>query len=66
MLAEIEENILQNRSEHLKKQAALLSTMLTKMDIGRIISMADTEPDFLEIFGETEDQIDYWRHETEA
>ena len=36
------------------------------MDIKHIISIADTEPDFLEIFGETEEQIDDWRHETEA
>ena len=40
--------------------------MLTKMDIRKIISYADTEPDFLEIFGETEDHLDDWRHETEA
>ena len=50
MLAEIEENTLQNHSEHLEKQAALLSTMLTKMDIRHIISITDTEPDFLEWF----------------
>ena len=40
--------------------------MLTKVDIRKIISYADTEPDFLEIFGETEDQVDDWRHQTEA
>ena len=57
---------MQHHSEQLEKQAALLSTMLTKIDIKHIISIADTEPDFLEIFGETEDQIDNWRHETEA
>jgi len=36
------------------------------MDIRRLISFADNEPDFLEIFGETEDQIDDWRTNTEA
>ena len=36
------------------------------MDIKHIISLADQEPDFLDIFGETEDQVDNWRHETEA
>ena len=66
LLSEIEGNSSQHHSEHLEKQAALLSTMLTKMDIKHIISIADTEPDFLEIFGETEDQKDDWRHETEA
>ena len=40
--------------------------MLTKMDIKHIISIADNEQDFLEIFGETEDQIDDWRHKTES
>ena len=35
------------------------------MNIKHIISIADHEPDFLEIFGETEDQIDDWRHKTE-
>ena len=50
-------------SEHLEKQATLLSNMLNKMDIRRLISFADNEPDFLEIFGETEDQISDWRNE---
>ena len=66
LLAEIEENSLQHHLQHLEKQAALLSTMLTKVDISNIISYADTEPDFLDIFGETEDQVDDWRHQTEA
>ena len=33
------------------------------MNMKHIISIADHDPDFLEIFGETEDQIDDWRHE---
>ena len=66
LLQDIEENASQNHSEHLEKQATLLSTMLNKMDIRHLISFADNEPDFLEIFGETEDQIDDWRNETEA
>ena len=57
MLFDIEENSSQHHSQHLEKQAALLSTMLTKMDIKHIISVTDNEPDFLEIFGETEEQI---------
>ena len=60
LLTEIEENSSLHHSEHLEKQAALLSTILTKVDIRKIISYADTEPDFLEIFGETEDQVDDW------
>merc|ERR1711955_73066 len=66
LLSEIEENSLLHHSEHLEMQAALLSTMLTKVYIRKIISYADTEPDFLEIFGETENQVDDWRHQTEA
>ena len=58
LLSEIEENSLLHHSEHLEKQAALLAMMLTKMDIKHIISFADTEPDFLEIFSEKEDKID--------
>ena len=38
--------------------------MLKDMDIKNIISIADTEPDFMSIFGKTEDQIDDWRHAT--
>ena len=66
MLSKIEQDYLQHHSEHLNEQAALLSSRLTKMNIKHIISVADHEPDFLEIFGETEDQIDDWRHETEG
>ena len=66
LLQDIEENASQNHSEHLEKQATLLSNMLNKMDIRRLISFADNEPDFLEIFGETEDQINDWRNEIEA
>ena len=31
--------------------------MLKDLNINEIIGLADTEPDFLEIFGETEDQV---------
>merc|ERR1711989_52547 len=66
LLQDIEENASQNHSEHLEKQATLLSTMLNKMDIRHLISFADNQPDFPEIFGETEDQISNWRNETKA
>ena len=66
LLSDIEDNSLQHHSEHLEKQAALLSSMLNKIDIKHIISLTDQEPDFLEIFGETEGQVDNWRHATEA
>ena len=33
------------------------------MDITGIISLADSEPDFIEVFGETEDQVSDWGHE---
>ena len=36
------------------------------MYIKHIISVADSEPDILELFVETKDQVDNWRHETEA
>ena len=36
------------------------------MNIEKIISIADHEPNFLDMFGETEDQVDDWRHQTEA
>ena len=34
--------------------------MLKDLNINEIIGLADTEPDFLEIFGETEDQVSDW------
>ena len=40
--------------------------MLNKMNIKHIISLADQEPDFLEILGETKYQLDDWRYATEA
>ena len=36
--------------------------MLKDLDLDGLISLADTEPDFLTIFRETEDQVDDWRH----
>ena len=38
--------------------------MLKDLNINEIISLADTEPDFLEIFGETEDQVCDWSNTT--
>lgn len=38
--------------------------MLKDMDIKNIISIADTEPDFLEIFGETKNLSEDWRNAT--
>ncbi len=63
LLSKIEENSLQHHSEHLK--VALLSTILTKINIKHIISIADHEPNFLDMFRETEDQVNDWRHATE-
>ena len=34
--------------------------MLRDLDIPGIIKLANTEPDFLKIFGETEDQVNDW------
>ena len=42
-------------SKKLEKQATLLSSMLKDLNINEIIGLADTEPNFIEIFGETED-----------
>ena len=36
------------------------------MDIKQIIYITDQEPDFQEVFGKTKDQVDDWRHATEA
>ena len=55
LLSELKAETDINHSEHLEKQATLLSNMLKDLDLTGIISLADTEPDFLEIFGETED-----------
>merc|ERR1712121_629281 len=66
MLQDIEENASQNHSKYLEKQAALLSNLLNKMDFRHLTAYADTEPDFLEIFGETEDQMNDWKDEIEA
>ena len=51
LLSEIEEIPSQHHCKHLEKQAALLSTMLNKMDIKHIISITDSKPDLLEISG---------------
>ena len=64
LLSNLEADNQLHHSKHLEKQANLLSTMLKDMDIKNIISIADTEPDFLSIFSETEDQINDWRHAT--
>ena len=37
--------------------------MMNQLDLPSIISLADTEPDFIEIFGETEDQVNDWKEE---
>ena len=51
-------------SEKFENQANLLSNMLKDLNINEIIGFADTEPEFLEIFGETEDQVSDWSKET--
>ena len=50
-------------SENLEKQANVISSMLKELDVPGIIDLAVTEPDFLEIFGETEDTINDWSEE---
>ena len=57
LLTDLEADPDKYHSEQLEKQATLLSTMLKDLDITGIISLADSEPDFIEVFGETEDQV---------
>ena len=57
LLNDLEVESPSNHSEHLEKQASLLSTMLKSMEIDKIILLCETEPDFFSIFGETEDDI---------
>ena len=64
MIADLEANPEKFHSEKLEKQATLLSSMLKDLNINEIIGLADTEPDFLEIFGETEDQVSNWSNTT--
>ena len=47
-------------SENLEKQTTILNSMLRDLNIPGIIELANTEPDFLKIFGETEDQVNDW------
>ena len=61
MLADLEADPEKYQSER-EKQATLLSSMLKDLDIVGIISLADTEPDFIEVFGEREDQVRDWSH----
>ena len=37
--------------------------MLKDLDITGIISLADSEPNFIKVFGETEDQVSDWGNE---
>ena len=62
MLVNLEADPEKYHSEQLEKQATLLSSMLKDLDIIGIISLADTEPNFIEVFGETEDQVSDWSH----
>ena len=57
MLSKLEEDSSLHHSEHLKEQAALLSSMLNKINVHCIIFIADHEPNLLDMFGETEDQV---------
>merc|ERR1712055_1166611 len=65
LLNDLEVESPSNHSEHLEKQASLLSTMLKSMEIDKILVLCETEPDFFSIFGETEDDIHDWRAATE-
>ena len=62
MLADLKADPEKYHSEQLEKQATLLSSMLKDLDIVGIISLADTEPNFIKVFGETEDQVSDWSH----
>ena len=53
MISDLKANPEKYHSKKLEKQATLLSSMLKDININEIISLADTEPDFIEIFGET-------------
>ena len=64
MIADLQANPEKYHSEKLEKQATLLFSMLQDLSINEIIGLADTEPDFLEIFGETEDQVSDWSNTT--
>ena len=64
MIADLEADPERFHSEKLENQANLLSNMLKDLNINEIIGLADTEPDFLEIFGETEDQVSHWSNTT--
>ena len=44
----------------------MLSSMLKSLEIDKIISLCESEPDFFSIFGETEDDISDWRLSTEV
>ena len=56
-LDKLEKDYSLHHFEHLKEKAALTSSMLTKINVDHIISFADHEPNFLDMFGETEDQV---------
>merc|ERR1712030_293438 len=65
LLDDVEADSPSNHSEHLEKQASLLSSMLKSMEIDKLLVLCETEPDFFTIFGETEDDIHDWRQVTE-
>ena len=64
IIADLEADPERFHSEKLEIQVNLLSNMLKDLNINEIIGLADAEPDFLEIFGETEDQVSDWSMET--
>merc|ERR1711942_336975 len=65
LLDDVEADSPSNHSEHLEKQASLLSSMLKSREIDKLLVLCETEPDFFTIFGETEDDIHDWRQATE-
>ena len=62
MLEDLEINSSIHHSGYLNKKVAPLSLMLIAMNIDHILSLSETEPDFLSLFGETEDDIGNWHH----
>ena len=57
LLEDLKVNSYIHHSEFLKELAALLSSILKDMNIDNILTLSETEPNFLSLFGEPEDNI---------
>ena len=63
-LAELEEDMRVNHSDYLKDTVEKVAKMLNIDKVDKIIQISETEPEFLTIFGETEDDVHNWRNVT--